>query len=59
MFEDGYERMMVLLLMIALFTIGFLYGVRAATPTELEKQKGCIVHNNKVYCEVSNIEKGE
>ena len=39
--------------------IGALIGIVATEPTELEKQKGCIVYNDKVYCEVSNIEKGE
>ena len=39
--------------------IGALIGIVATEPTELEKQKGCIVHNDKIYCEVSNIEKGE
>lgn len=39
--------------------IGALVGIVATEPTELEKQKGCIVYNDKIYCEISNIEEGE
>ena len=46
------------IMLIFLFgLIMFTFGFGAGEPTELEK--GCIVYNDKVYCEVSNIEKGE
>ena len=53
------EHLELALLLIVITTIGFWFGYRSDKPTELEKQKGCIVYNDKVYCEVSNIEKGE
>lgn len=47
--------MIIFLFGLIMFTCGFAAG----EPTELEKQKGCIVYNDKIYCEVNNIEKGE
>lgn len=47
------------LVILAIGLIGALVGIVATEPTELEKQKGCIVYNDKIYCEISNIEKGE
>lgn len=41
---------------LVIFGIGVAIG-EATKINELEYD--CIVYNNKVYCEVSNIEKGE
>ena len=57
MFNDWYEG---LLFMIVVFVSGLIVFACGAAHNEPEKlENDCIVHNNKVYCEVSNIGKGE
>lgn len=59
--DNDYILIMIYGMSVAIIfgLIGAVIGIVATEPTELEKQKGCIVYNDKIYCEISNIEEGE
>ena len=50
MFE-GYENVLITVSCIGLFMM-FILGIACGTPNELEN--GCIIYNDKVYCEEVN-----